>query len=149
MMIPPTIAAISSEISAHELGSAASPTELARAVEELFVRIHARVAGVVGTLGFQALMVRALHLAKTRHAWLDRVELTWGESSLAIKDLHALTAELGAEEIRAGASLLVEHLCALLARFIGEDLALRLLRREWPIDEVNTGPRGRPDSEDS
>jgi len=83
----------------------------------------------MGLAGYQALILRALMLARDEVPWLREVVID------ADDDLENF-AELGAKhesaEVTRGNEVLLAHLIALLDAFIGEALTLRLLRDLWP-----------------
>ncbi len=76
---------------------------------------------LLGTLGYRALIMRALTLAKRESSSLE---------SVTVKDDGSLDG-IDAEAEAVG-SVLTEHLLGLLLSFVGEAVTLRLLDDVWP-----------------
>lgn len=98
-----------------------------RAYEEL-----ARVATpLIGALGVDALMARAVHLAVREHPWLaDRQHSPPAEG--AIGALVAGVQQQDPSSAAAGAATVLAMFGRLLGSLIGEGLTSRLLRQAWP-----------------
>lgn len=84
---------------------------------------------LMGTVGFQALLSRALALANAEVPWLRAVEVK-GDGSLHGFDVPG--AQANPDEIFEGSVVLLTQLLGLLVVFIGENLTLRLIRDVWP-----------------
>ncbi|MGI4828376.1 MAG: hypothetical protein ACRYFU_09345 [Janthinobacterium lividum] len=84
-------------------------------------KLRRRLSYLVGSVGVNTLMQRALTLAKRECPALSGVQ-TMDDGSLAGLQGDAAQAS----------SMLVAHLIQLLVTFIGESLTLRLLRGTWP-----------------
>ena len=98
---------------------------------------------LVGIAGFQALLSRALVLAKEEVAWLNRVHV---EASGAIQGFDEAAPSQELEAARGGEVLLAQ-LIDLLVTFIGEALTLRLIRDIWPapsLSDVNLSSEASP-----
>jgi len=125
-------------------GSAPSETE-AHATLRTFEKIRRHMVKLVGVAGFQALLARALALAKAEVSWLAAVKVRadgflegWSE---AAQPLDADTESKGSETLLA-------QLLGLLIAFIGEYLTLRLVRDVWPdasLNDISTSGEERPE----
>ena|SRR5437868_373118 len=119
----------------HEAGGRAEPAALAEAAERADARLRARLASLIGPTGYTALLTRAVHLAQAEVPALERVTVdalaTGAEGGLpGVREFARGVGDAGAAE--AGLSAVLVHVIGLLATFIGEDLALRLIRDAWP-----------------
>jgi hypothetical protein len=111
---PPTLAALSAAVLASQTSAGSERRVLERA--------HSGLAKVLGPSGIDALIARALRLAQRSDDKLAPVTLAPGGvlQNLPEGDVEPLLL-----------ALLVQ-LFELLARFIGEDLARRIIRDIWP-----------------
>ena len=130
----------------HEAGGRAEPAALAEAAERADARLRARLASLIGQTGYTALLARAVHLAQAEAPALERVSVdalaTGAEGGLhGVREFARGVGDAGAAE--AGLSAILAHVIGLLVTFIGEDLALRLIREAWP--EL---PDGQAESEE-
>jgi hypothetical protein len=101
-------------------------------------KLRPNLAKLMGTAGFRALLSRALSLASSEAVWLRSMSITQTGS---LEGLEELEAKLAQDEMVEGEVVLVAHLLALLATFIGEGLMLRLVQDTWP--DLNLGNGGR------
>lgn len=122
---------VARRILAQELGGRASSGEIAAAIEGAFDRLRRRMITVVGRLGFEALLARAVHLSSPDAPWLATLEMAAGEA-VVMKGLTEAIDREGAAEVGRGAAALLAALLRLLSAFIGEGLTHRLIRRAWP-----------------
>lgn len=111
-----------------------------RALDEL--RIY--LARLVGVAGFQALLARALALAKAEAPWLAAVHVDPGGTPLGLYE-----AALGqsAEAVEQGNLALLSQSIGLLVTFIGAALTMRMVRDIWPdalVDDIRIGLEERP-----
>lgn len=84
-----------------------------------------------GADGFAALLRRALTLAQADVPSLRSVTLGPDGSLEGLEELSAESSE-GEVEVAQAAIAVTTHLLWLLVTFVGEPLALRLLREGWP-----------------
>ena len=126
----------------HEAGGRAEPAALAEAADRADARLRERLADLIGTTGYTALVARAVRLAQAEVPALKGVTVDAGvEGSLHGVRALALTSD-DPTVAEAGVTALLAHVIGLLSTFIGEDLALRLVRDAWPDfahDQVSTG----------
>lgn len=92
-------------------------------------KLRPHLATLMGTGGFDALIVRALALAGTEADWLLKIRVKADGSLEGLGDLQGC---LDPAEITRGSVVLVASLLGLLVTFIGEILTLRLVRDIWP-----------------
>jgi hypothetical protein len=92
-------------------------------------RLRPHLAKLMGSLGFRALLSRALVLANAEIPWLRAVHV---KADGSLEGLGELEAGLGREEFLEGCVVLLAEFLGLLVTFIGEDLTLRLVREAWP-----------------
>ena len=84
---------------------------------------------LMGTIGFRALLSRALALANEEVAWLSAVKVKADGSMEGVAELHA---QLEPDKFREGRMVLSAQLLGLLVAFIGETSTLRMVREVWP-----------------
>lgn len=84
---------------------------------------------LVGAAGFRALLSRALGLAGEEVRWLKAIHI---DASGSMEGLEETGAQLSADEIARGETVLIAHLIGLLVTFIGVALTARLLQDIWP-----------------
>jgi hypothetical protein len=104
-------------------------------------RLAERLTPLVGVGGFHLLLQRSLIRARREHPWLDAIQL---EEVSPWSLTGAAEAARGSEpeEVRSAAEALLAELIGLIARFLGADLAMQLVRESFP--EASTGGDGDP-----
>jgi hypothetical protein len=145
-----TIARLAKRIVEAECARARGGQELAGAVEQTFVRLESMMSTLIGPVGFQSIMARAVHLTRGTWPWIERTQLgasaavvlqqlsqerSAGSTSRARLVLAGFTSALeqeGPENLKAGAAELLANVLRLFCTFIGEELTLRLMHRTWP-----------------
>ena len=99
-------------------------------------RLRLPLSSFTGTKGFQALIYRALTLTKAEIPRFEPVQL--GHHG-CLEHLSDIEPRLSAEEAALGEVILIGNMVDLLCNFLGEALALRLIKNAWPeasFDEV-------------
>ena len=91
------------------------------AAAKVFEKLACLLGKLIGVAGSQALLARALSLAKRETEALATVSIT---DNGALEGLTSKAAE--------ASSVLIAHLIGLLVTFLGEALTLRLLHDVWP-----------------
>lgn len=116
-----------------EADASQDPAALAMASERAYLRLRARLTGLIGVAGYNALFARALRLAQTDDRALERITLDarFEMSLLGVRD-YALAHGADPSLVATGLTSLFARAIGLLITFIGEDLALRLTREAWP-----------------
>ena len=112
----------------------------------MFQELHDHLARLIGVVGFRTLLARSLKLAREEAPALETLEVKpdGGLAGLA----EALVGRSPAEALAAPTTLLA-HFLALLAAFVGDDLALHLVseavRRNGPrANAQGSEDRGSP-----
>jgi hypothetical protein len=103
---------------------------------------------LMGNGGFQAVLSRALALAKVEVPWLRTVHL---KPDGSLERLGELEARVDPKQNAEGRVVLLAQLLGLLVAFVGEDLTLRLLREVWPkapLDNLDFGMGAARDNGD-
>jgi hypothetical protein len=114
--------------------------------ERVLVAIADDLKPLVGLGGYHLLLVRALKRAQLRHPALARVEVR-RDAEKMVHGLDAAACAVGAEEFVDAVQALIAELIGLIARFLGADLAIRLIRgafSELYQEERNESVRKEP-----
>jgi len=122
--------------------------ECHQAAEWLLEELSERMTPLIGRAGYHLLLSRALKKAKEKHPVLAAVRVERnGKTYLSGMDALRKEEEEGEGESDEGAAeTLLSEFIALTARFLGADMAIRLVRQSFP----DAPPlRMRPDSEES
>jgi hypothetical protein len=98
-------------------------------VFQVFDKLRRHLATLMGVNGFQALLSRALALAKTEVPLLSTVNV---KVDGALEGLNNLEAKVSTAEFAEGSVVLVGQFLGLLVAFIGENLTLQLVHEVWP-----------------
>ena len=98
----------------------------------ILAELRNKLSQIIGTLGFHALLNRALMSARPAHPWLAAAR---AEAGGHLAGLPEAVHELGAVEVLSGFVALVSHVLILLHRLIGDDLTQWVIFQIWP-DEV-------------
>ncbi len=92
--------------------------------EPVLKKAEAKLSKLIGSAGFDVLLARSLTLAAREHPALAGVSAASGGR------LEGLPEDK--DELEACTIALVSHLCELLMKFVGEDLATRVFHDVWP-----------------
>jgi hypothetical protein len=114
--------------------SQADPLAAFQAIEKL--RPH--LVTLQGNIGFRSLVSRSLAVASEKMRWLRAVHV---KSDGSLTGLLELQAQLAPEQFHEGGVALLTEMLELLVSFIGEGLALQLVREVWPNHELAAGRR--------
>lgn len=118
----------------QEVGRDEGPLAPALGLERAAARLRERLVPLIGRLGFAALLRRALHLAQGESP--ARADLTVDEGAEPrIAGAREFAAAHAADPALVEGALvaILAHFVALLVAFIGEDLALRLVREAGSV----------------
>lgn len=115
----------------HEAKESLNPTELSEALQICCRRLHSQLGRLIGSGGFRALLERAVYLAKKEHSWLDTVTIA-EYPGCELNGLVIATKGKNPETVKQAAILILANVIWLLVTFIGEDIALGLIREAWP-----------------
>jgi len=125
----------------HEVGEGQDPEDLAKAAESACQKLYRQLAKLIGSAGFQALLLRAVSLAKAEFLFLKRVE-SEPEAGTCLKGLLESVQGRDPGVVKDSLIAMFANFISLLVTFIGEDLALRLVRKTWPevpFDDMGSG----------
>jgi hypothetical protein len=97
-------------------------------------KLRPHLGTLMGSIGFNALLSRALARAEAEVPSLRTVQVK-ADGSLA--GIDKLEAQADPEELAKGSVVLVAQLLGLLVAFIGENLTLRIVCDVWPNLALN------------
>ena len=103
-------------------------------------KLRGPLAALAGSMGFQALLYRALVLTKAEVPRLASAEI--GPDG-CLDNLPGIEPRLNADEAAEGEVVLIGNMMDLLCTFLGETLALRLIQDVWPDASFNDRDNGR------
>ena len=116
---------------APHAGAAVDATAVAAAASRAYDDLARVLAPVIGDVGVAAMTDRALHLATRAHPWLPSSEP--GAADMGFTNvIDALRRQDDPAVAAEAAAAVFEALLGLLATFIGEPLAARLVQQGWP-----------------
>jgi hypothetical protein len=125
--------------------------DLAAAAERAARKLGEPLSRLVGVDGCQALLKRALHLARAEYPLLEGVQPV----ATPVGGLAGLGAAVqGADPLAARDALaaVLAHLAWLLVTFLGADLTVRTMREVWSganLDEIHLGGAAAAASEEA
>jgi hypothetical protein len=96
---------------------------------QIFEKLRPHLATLTGTTGFRGLISRALMLANAEVPWLCRLQV---RADGSVEGFDGTDAWADTEETAERNVVLVAQLLGLLVAFIGEQLALQMVREVWP-----------------
>ncbi len=109
----------------------------ASAALSAFAKLRSHLTKLVGLAGFEALLARALALARAEVRWLEAVRI---QVAATLEGFSETARQQPADAVAEGCTALLAQLLGLLVTLIGEALTLRLVREVWPearIDDRN------------
>ena len=122
---------VASWLLAREMEGRQVPAALPDAAERACQKLCQRLAKLVTPAGSQALLARALHLVRPEFPFLEGVQAC-PQPEVCLGGLPERVQRVEPAVARAGLSAILASLIGLLVTFIGQDLALRLIRDTWP-----------------
>jgi hypothetical protein len=124
-----------------EIPRDASPEVAMAAADRIFTSLGARLGRWVGSDAFDTLLQRARASTRSDHPLLDRV-LSAGAAGLAGQDpaVEGVTTQ----GVRDATAATLDALATLLGRFVGEDLAARLVLQDWRTPVPDAEPERKP-----
>jgi hypothetical protein len=124
----------------HEAPGRAGAAELAGATDRICVRLHQEFARLVGDVGCDLLVTRALTRAAAAAAFLRGTRWQRG-SATGLAGLRERLEARSPREARCGCAELVSAFLYLLFQFVGPDLTARQVQRAWPdLPPVRSSP---------
>lgn len=115
-----------------------SPEGLAIAAEHVLSHLYQQLERLVGLTGYEALLRRALFLARVEAPFLQKVKAVLLPNDVQLEGLQASIRGNDSAVIRQGLVAVLANFIWLLVTFVGEELALRLIRQACP--EVSPSP---------
>ncbi len=115
-------------------GAAGSADECAKAAGQVYDKLHAHLAPLVGSAGVQALLARSVKLTHDEFSFLEVAVL---EGSPKLRERLKAQDPVVAME---SAATFFGTFFTLITTFIGERLTTEALRHAWPMIE-ETAPR--------
>lgn len=116
---------------AQEVHDPAEPKALQDAAERACQKLSERLTRLVTLAGYQALVARAVHLARGEYPFLEGVR-PGSTSDVCLDGLQIQIETVDTATLHDGLTEVLAGVIGLLVTFIGEDLALRLVRDVWP-----------------
>ena len=132
---PPDVLALARAL-LHDQGAGRRAEEWVEAAERVLHRLAERLGPLVGAAGFRMLLQRALKRTGAERSWLAAIELD-PESPWRLDGAVEAAREMTPEDAASAAAALLAELVGLIARFLGADMAIRLVRQSFP--EVGLG----------
>ncbi|MGI9148406.1 MAG: hypothetical protein ACR2IK_17965 [Chloroflexota bacterium] len=133
---------VTAEAGEPEAGSLTNTASAAR----VFDKLSQRVALLITQVGSEALLSRAVHLARSEVPFLAEVQGVASKDAV-IDRLRVAAASAQPSQADAGLVVVLGTLVALLESFIGSDLTFRLLRDLWPELPVMATQRSPADAQ--
>lgn len=130
---------LASRLLANEVAASASSAELAEALSRVLDRLGPVLGRVIGLVGYEALLRRALHLAQADWPFLRNVRVGASTDEARLAGLVETAREQDPGTVRAGLVAILANLIWLLVTFVGEPIGLRLIYRALP--ETSPAPR--------
>lgn len=110
---------------ARTAGESTAPEDVAAAADRMCAQLRAGLSRWIGAAGYNALLERAIGLARAKHPALSGLACL-GEDGPATA---AAIRGHGAPDVAAGQVMLVAGIVELLGRIIGEEIAMRLVEQ--------------------
>jgi len=107
------------------------PEAVAEAGERAWERLRRRLITLIGPEGCDALFARALALSRSDYPMLAGVHYGAANGS-GLTGLREIAHEHAPTDVLDALVTVTAHFLAVLARLIGADLVLRLVREAWP-----------------
>jgi hypothetical protein len=128
---PTALRRLALKVLAQHSGPDAGATALAAAGRRTYDDLARVSTPLIGQVGVDALMRRALHLAGRRHPWLVESRDA-GYPGEPTADVLVKLEHQDPAVATEGAAAVFATFLELLVTFIGEPLTMHLLRRAWP-----------------
>lgn len=120
---------------------------LADATNRVSSHLYQRLETLVGSAGYEALLQRALYLARAESPFLQGVKVVALPDDVSLEGLSASIRDQDPAVVRDSLVSVLAHFIWLLVTFVGEKLALRLIHEAWP--EVTPGAAGSGSEENN
>lgn len=130
----PELRELARRLLAREAAKSRDARDPAGSMDGVCRQLYRRLDPLIGAGGFNALLGRALRIAGREFPWLDAVSVE-DYPGCSLKGLAEAAG--GRDEAEEGFAAVLANVVWLLVTFIGEDIALSVMREDWP--EVGTG----------
>ena len=117
-----------------EMKASDEPEGGAKVALRVFDKLQNYLSKLIGMAGFQALLARALTLAKSESRWLEAVHIQANSHLIGFTET---ALKYPNQVVTDGNVALVSQFIELLNTFIGEALTLRLVNDVWPEAQLN------------
>jgi hypothetical protein len=104
--------------------------DLVAATDAVCARLDASLSRAIGAAGYRALVERALAITQEDHAVVRMMSID-GSPGRWLRGVDKSIDRCGRDAAFAGVIALLTELFHLLSRFVGEPLAVRLIRAAW------------------
>jgi hypothetical protein len=126
--VPREMLALSARVLACERARHPGEREWSVPVLAAFHQLHDTMSNLVGGVGFDAIVRRAIQLTRREHAWLEPVPIG---APVEIERLADQGNRVDEREATEGVTVLFAMVLQLLSTFIGGELTLRQVRQIW------------------
>ena len=134
----PALRALARRLVQEETGGSTDRAALSAGLERACEKLGDELSEMLGAGGYQALLRRALNLARRNRTLLASVSLHPEQDNCFTGLTEALEAGPDEEAIATVAAVL-ENLLALLVTFLGEELGTQPVRRIWQDAQTSLG----------
>ncbi len=138
---------LSRDLARELLAREMSDGPLAPAAEAVYGRLHETLSRSIGQTGYRALVVRAMSNARQRHPALASVALG-STSGPWLPGLERSIEQHGDAAVTDAIVEIFGEFVELLSRFVGRNLAVRLIERAWPEQARKDKPPGNSEEQD-
>jgi len=129
--VPPPLTDFARRLFVHEAGEQQRTEDFVDAIERVCQALHTRLAPLVSTAGFNALVGRAVKLAAREYPFLMAIgAITMPNCSFA--GLRQAAEQHDPAEVADALVAILANFIWLLVLFIGENLGLRKVHEVWP-----------------
>lgn len=133
MKIPsPGIQLLVKQLLEHETGARPGASELAAGADAVIRKFAEHLEPLVGATGFDALLARTLHLTRSEFPLLEGIKSEKVLSGSWLDGLDERLRDHDAGEVCETVTAVLATFLGLVAHFIGDDLATRIVSRAWP-----------------
>jgi hypothetical protein len=124
--------ALAQRILARALEGNQRPEGLPAATNRALSQLYQRLEPLVGPAGYEALLRRALYLARAESPFLQSVTVATSLDDVRLEGLQASVRGQDSAVIHQGLVAVLANFIWLLVTFFGEELALHIVRQAWP-----------------
>lgn len=115
----------------HEMSAGPGAEDVTAAADAVFRKLSSHLVLLVGSTGFHILLGRAVHLARPEFPLLEGVSTGPGSDG-RLEGLSERAQGQDGGEVRDAVTAVLAGFLGLVAYFIGDELAARIVSRAWP-----------------